>query len=203
MDQEDIRKKVGKCYSKVNRGQRLAFDSYQTPYSLTRQLLDTGIFSFDKVVLEPACGQGAILKVLREQWADDLIVCYDGETDFLQEHNQYDYMITNPPYSLANEFILHAKEIAVLRFALLLPLNYLHGKRRYDLIYSKKDGYRLWRVFVFTRMPMLSGSIQADGLFETGMQVYAWFVWQRGYSGLPYIDWLDNNEYVRKRTKGR
>ena len=28
------------------------------------------------------------------------------------------------------------------------------------------------------------------------MMVYAWFVWENGYAGLPMIDWIDNNDDV-------
>ena len=28
------------------------------------------------------------------------------------------------------------------------------------------------------------------------MMVYAWYVWENGYGGLPTIDWIDNNDDV-------
>ena len=43
---------------------------------------------------------------------------------------------------------------------------------------------------------MLGESLREDGKYKTGMMVYAWFVWESGYSGSPMIDWLDNNEDV-------
>lgn len=79
-------------------------------------------------ILEPACGNGAIVKVLKEKGFAK-IICYDKETNFLKETKQYPYIITNPPYSLAYEFIQKAKEIAYSEFAMLLPLSYLHGKK--------------------------------------------------------------------------
>ena len=52
------------------------------------------------------------------------------------------------------------------------------------------------KVYVFTRYPMLGEELREDGKYNTGMMVYAWFVWVNGYSGLPMIDWIDNNDDV-------
>jgi len=77
----------------------------------------------------------------------------------------------------------------------LLPLAYLHGKQRYDHIYTD-DLFKLKEIFVFTRYPMLGDPLREDGLYRTGMMVYAWYVWDKGYGGDPVIKWLDNNSDV-------
>ena len=189
-------KKKGKNFSANNAtGKRKKSDFYETPYTLTRKFLDVEYFNKNSTVCEPACGGGAISKVLNEYWEDDKITAYDKETNFLWDFNDYDYVITNPPFSLAFEFIQKAKQLAKSKFALLLPLSYLHGKKRYDEIYSDKT-YGLEKVYVFTRYPMLGEPLREDGKYNTGMMVYAWYVWTNGYSGQPTIDWLDNNEDV-------
>ena len=189
-------KKKGKNFSANNAtGKRKKSDFYETPYTLTRKFLDVEYFNKNSTVCEPACGGGAISKVLNEYWEDDKITAYDKETNFLWDFNDYDYVITNPPFSLAFEFIQKAKQLAKSKFALLLPLSYLHGKKRFDEIYSDRD-YGLEKVYVFTRYPMLGESLREDCKYNTGMMVYAWYVWTNGYSGQPTIDWLDNNEDV-------
>jgi hypothetical protein len=189
-------KKKGKNFSANNAtGKRKKSDFYETPYTLTRKFLDVEYFNKNSTVCEPACGGGAISKVLNEYWEDDKITAYDKETNFLWDYNDYDYIITNPPFSLAFEFIQKAKQLAKSKFALLLPLSYLHGKKRFDEIYSDRD-YGLEKVYVFTRYPMLGEPLREDGKYNTGMMVYAWYVWTNGYSGQPTIDWLDNNEDV-------
>jgi hypothetical protein len=189
-------KKKGKNFSANNAtGKRKKSDFYETPYTLTRKFLDVEYFNKNSTVCEPACGGGAISKVLNEYWEDDKITAYDKETNFLWDFNDYDYVITNPPFSLAFEFIQKAKQLAKSKFALLLPLSYLHGKKRFDEIYSDRD-YGLEKVYVFTRYPMLGEPLREDGKYNTGMMVYAWYVWTNGYSGQPTIDWLDNNEDV-------
>ena len=186
----------GKNFSANNATvKRKKSDFYETPYTLTRKFLDVEYFDKSLSVCEPACGGGAISKVLNEYWEDDKITAYDKETNFLWDFNEYNYIITNPPFSLAFEFIQKAKQLAKGKFALLLPLSYLHGKKRFDEIYSDRE-YGLEKVYVFTRYPMLGETLREDGKYNTGMMVYAWYVWTNGYSGQPTIDWLDNNEDV-------
>jgi len=48
--------------------------------------------------------------------------------NFLDETEKYDSIITNPPFSLAYEFIQKAKTLTDY-FAFLLPPSYLHGKK--------------------------------------------------------------------------
>ena len=184
---------MGKNFSCNNLGQRRASDFYETPYSITQQLLDRETFEKNATTLEPACGNGAILSVLHKNgifaWG------YDVETDFLKETRQVDQIITNPPFSLALEFIKQAKEIVRCKFAFLLPLSYLHGKKRLDEIYTDRV-FPLAKVYVFCRYPMLGDQLRQDGKYRTGMMVYAWFVWERHHEGEPVIRWIDNQPFV-------
>lgn len=187
---------MGKNFSANNTtDRRKQTDFYETPYSLTRKFLDVEEFDKSLSVCEPACGKGAITKVLNEYWDKDLITSYDQEVNFLWETGNYNSVITNPPYTTALQFIDRAKRVATEKFAFLLPLSYLHGKQRYDEIYTDRE-YGLKKVYVFTRYPMLGEKLREDGKYRTGMMVYGWFVWENGHSGLPMIDWLDNNEDV-------
>ena len=112
---------MGKNFSGTNKGQRKESDFYETPYSITQQLLTSHYFDDNKTTLEPACGDGAIVKVLRNNNFTK-IRYYDKETDFILETQTYEQIITNPPFSIANEFILKAKQVASETFAFLLPL---------------------------------------------------------------------------------
>lgn len=178
-------------------GKRKKSDFYETPYSMTHQFLDVENFDFSLDFLEPACGNNAIVDVLKKYTPN--VTFYDKETDFLKEEKMYSYIVTNPPFSLAKEFILKAKEVAENKFAFLLPLSYLHGKTRYDLIYTKRE-FPLAKVYVFTRYPMLGEPLRSDGKYNTGMMVYAWYVWDRKHEGAPEIHWLDNNSYVASKN---
>ena len=59
----------GKNFSANNTtDKRKQTDFYETPYSLTRKFLDVEEFDKSLSVCEPACGKGAITKVLNEYW---------------------------------------------------------------------------------------------------------------------------------------
>lgn len=186
---------MSKNFSCNNTGKRRKADFYETPYSITQQLLDVESFRGGSI-LEPACGDGAIVKVLERNGYK--ATAYDAETDFLKETRKFDYVITNPPYSLAYDFILRCSEVVKQKCALLLPLSYLHGKQRHDEIYKGSLPLKLRNVYVFTRYPMLGEPLREDGKYPTGMMVYAWYIFENGYSGNPYIDWLDNNQFVAR-----
>lgn len=121
----------------------------------------------------------------------------DLDNDFFKQSKKYTTIITNPPFSLAYEFIEKAKELSEI-FYFLLPLNYLHGKKRYDNIYTD-ESFKLEKVYVFTRYPLLGEKLREDGKHNTGMMVYAWYKWNKNYKGEPSIQWLDNNEYILKK----
>ena len=196
--------KKGKNFSGNNSsGKRNKSDFYQTPYWLTSLLLDNE--KLKEPILEPACGEGAIVTVLFKRYKDLLFYDINHKPtmkNFL--HNNLNgivnTVITNPPFRLAFEFIQKAKKVSRDKVIMLLPLSYLHGKKRYDDIYQDQK-FPLRRVLVFTRYPMLRETIREDGKHETGMQVYAWFVWQKRrwwefWCIEPIVKWLDNDPFV-------
>lgn len=188
---------MSKNFSCNNLGQRKKSDFYETPYSITEQFLNEWKINKSLKILEPACGNGAIVSVLKNKGFENIIF-YDKDKDFLKEKRVFDYLITNPPFSLSFEFIIKAKQIIRREFSLLLPLSYLHGVKRYEEIYSNKN-FPLKEIFVFTRYPMLGEKIRKDGKYKTGMMVYAWFVFSRNYLGKPLINWINNQEFVLKK----
>lgn len=191
----------GKNYSLNNASKkRKESDFYETPYCLTETFLSADLSWEDLPTLDPCCGKGAIGKVLLDEGLSvgNLIehdIDKDG-IDFLSYQNPCPQIISNPPYSLANEFILHAKEIATERFAFLLPLSYLQGSKRYNTIW-KDETYPLHRVYVFNRFPMMGLPLREDGMLEkTGMMALAWYVWENSPKNWPEIRWLDIDPYI-------
>lgn len=187
----------GKCFSKVNQGQRLEQDKYQTPLSMIDQFLQVRKFRERYTFLDPAAGKGSIVQVLKKYYKK--VVSYDIQqgVDFFKETKKYNCIITNPPFRFANQFIEKAMEVCTDEFAFLMPLVYLHGKKRYDKFYNRDIPFQLSEVYVFTRMPMLTDQIIE--YYDTGMQVYAWFVFSKLKTGGPFIKWIDNNKYVKRK----
>jgi len=189
-----------KNFSRNNTGKRNKGDFYQTPLSVTRVILERE--SFPIPILEPASGEGAILQVLNEKG----LKCEEGDIsrgyDFLKETRTFPSILTNPPFSKAREFILKGQEIARVRMGLLLPLDYLHGIRRFE-IFNLPSTFPLVRIYVFARRPLLRDTLREDGKYETGMITYAWFIWERAsrkVSQHPRIYFIDNNKDVLRRS---
>lgn len=198
-------KAVGSKFKKEQKG-----DFYQTPYLMTEELLkriDLEGFS----ILDPACGKGAIIDQLKSQVeaedlfftditgvVDDYVHFGDLSFDFLSDlypTTDVDWVITNPPFSLANEFIHKAKIIARKGVAMLLPLTYLTGQARFDSgLYNE-----LKSVLVFTRQVMLDTEVREDGKYKAGNMYIAWFIWEKGYTGSPEIEWIDSKDHILRK----
>jgi hypothetical protein len=181
----------GKNFSCNNVGQRKESDFYETPYSMVHQLLDN--VRLIEPILEPACGKGAIVKTLKQREYKN-ITSYDLSQghDFLAETRQFRTILSNPPFSLAKEFIYRGLLVAPDVWY-LLPLSYLHGKTRYDTLYRKGA---LKEVFIFTRYALLGAPLREDGEYPAGMIVYAWFHFTQGVIKYPTMNWIDNDAYI-------
>ena len=163
-------------------------DFYPTPTHCTEDLLR--VEDFGGIIWEPACGDGAISKVLVEKGlqvvSTDLIDRGYGEggVDFLESTMEVDSIITNPPYSLAQKFVEHALFCTNHKVAMLLKLAFLEGQKRQAMFMSSP----LARVWVYSkRVTQYRGGIKAK---YSGMIAFAWFVWEHGYEGEPVIRWL-------------
>jgi hypothetical protein len=187
----------GKNFRARNQAKARKNDLFETPYSMTEQLLEVEHFGKHVRILEPAAGNGAIEWVLRREGFDVIANDIQIGDDFLMRVHPAEYIITNPPYSLALEFILKAKEVCMDKFAFLMPLDYLHGQERFKRLYHDVE-FPLARIWVFTRRPPLESEIRDDGKYPTGTLTFAWFVWDRHHRGPAHIGWIDNQRYVLK-----
>lgn len=188
----------------ISRGQRFARgqvpdaanrerdDFYPTPPAATRALL--AVERFEGPIWEPACGDGAMSRVLEEAGYEvlstDLIDRGYGRggVDFLLDwQTAAPNVVTNPPFKHAEEFARHALARATGKVALLCRLGWLEGRARRQLF----EASPLARVWVFSnRVLMLRGGIELAG-GAGGMIAFAWYVWERGYAGRPTLGWVE------------
>jgi hypothetical protein len=131
-------------------------DFYATPPEVTLALLDflasEGRIGHD-LIWEPACGRGDMANVMSDRGyrvlVSDLHPQIEGlpPTDFLKSSAKCDWIITNPPFSKATEFITHALELGK-PCAFLLKSQFWHAKSRLDLFRKNPPTYVLpltWR----------------------------------------------------------
>ena len=168
---------------------------YATHPSVAMDLLK--VESFHHYILEPACGGGFISKPLIENGYEvlstDLIdrSFGHGGIDFLTsefEKEKYD-IVTNPPYSLFIPFLLKSIELCHNKVAMLLPVTFLACKQRCKIY----ETYPPHTVYIYTDRIC----IVKNGEFEKydatiNPQMYAWFVWHKGFNGNPTIKWITN-----------
>jgi len=166
-------------------------DFHETPRVAIEALLK--VEDFDGPVWEPACGYGAISKVLEAHGipvvSTDLVErgYGQGRIDFLMEMGpRAPNIITNPPFKLAAEFACKAASFSPAKVALLCRLGWLEGKSR-RLMFMRTGLARVW---VFSgRLPMMH-RVGWAGKESTSAIAFAWFVWDRDHYGPPELGWL-------------
>lgn len=173
---------------------RAEYDYYATDPQAVEMLLQLEPFS--PVIWEPACGEGHISKVLSahgyEVISTDLIYRGFGEPepmDFLTETFP-DFegdIITNPPYSAGLEFVERALETVRPggKVAMFLKVQFLEGKRRGELF--AKTPPRT----VYISRSRLACAKNGDFSHTEKAIAYAWYVWEKGFTGDPVIKWFN------------
>lgn len=183
-------------------------DKYLTPYSVIQQLLDyKQDIPKDASIFEPCCSiEKIIVNTLEINGYNNVSYnIYDEnkiETDFLlhNENKKYDYIITNTPYGkVAIEFIKKMKQVATKQVIALYNFNILTGATNYKKIWCD-DNYKLKEVYFFIRPCWLKDVVRNDGKYNTGINGYAWFVWENGYIGEPILKHIDNNRFCLKKA---
>lgn len=181
---------------------RVSNDFYATPPEAVRAILNREKLAGS--ILEPAAGEGHISKILKEYCPDREII----STELIKREDRfgcnikygidfltYDYgrkfsnIITNPPFSLAEDFIEKAWSISTDKVIMFAKIQLLEGKERYEMFRN----IPLKSVYVFSNRvnPMRNGSsVDENGKPWASTMCFAWFVWKHGYEGEPTIKWL-------------
>ncbi len=172
-------------------------DDFPTPPWATRALLEhvlDGKSHFSKMsCLEPACGAGHMAKVLAEyfgtvQCSDANYYGYGAVADFLAkpfDELSFDWVITNPPFRLGEEFVIKSLKIARVGVAILARTVFIESVGRYERIFKQ---HPLTKFAQFCeRVPMVRGRLDEKATTATG---YAWLVWEKYSDSVPKLVWV-------------
>jgi hypothetical protein len=174
-----------------------SLDDFPTPPWATRALVEHILDDKKKLAslscLEPACGAGHMAKVLREYFgevrsSDAHPYGYGYVRDFLThpyETNAVDWIITNPPFRLGEEFVLRALRVAKTGVAILARTVFLESAGRFERIFRDTPPTKFAQ-FV-ERVPMLKGRLERNASTATG---YAWLVWEKDRASAPRLMWV-------------
>lgn len=183
-----------------------ALDYFPTPPWATRALLEhvniRGVSAGmgggeipwgELTVWEPACGEGHMARVLAERFgrvvASDVFDYGIGAAvhDFLGVNDlaaspapveRPHFVITNPPFSVGQQFIEHALDIATMGVAMLVRTAFLESGERYDLFQRFPPRF----VAQFSgRVPMVMGRLDAAASSATA---YCWIFWKTPVCGI-------------------
>jgi hypothetical protein len=163
-------------------------DFYATPNEVTVALLDflegKRLISHDCCIWEPACGDGAMMYTMAVRGytvtGTDLYpqLFETPRLDFIgSKISDFDWIITNPPFSKATEFITHGLELGK-PCAFLLKSQFWHAKSRLDLFRENPPSYVLPLTW---RPDFLYGAKSGSPTMEC-----LWTVWAGGHETIYY-----------------
>ena len=176
-----------------------SLDYFPTPPWATRALLEwlderSAGLGGRGTVWEPACGEGHMARPLAERF--ERVIATDvhdygfgSVRDFLWPgaDEPVDWIITNPPFRLAAEFIERAHQVARCGIAMLVRTAFLESADRHERLFSKTPPSEILQ-FV-ERVPMFRGRLDAGGSTATA---YCWLVWRylRRPAPMTEFHWL-------------
>lgn len=174
-------------------------DYYATDPIAAKFLIELENFK-DSDILEVACGEGHLSKVMEENGLNvtsiDIVDRgYPGTIvlDFLSDdiNNWHGHIVTNPPYKDAQKFI--EKSLSIIpegrKVAMFLKLQFLEGKARKEFYKNNPPK----TVYVSSSRIMCAKNGDFDTLKKSGGSAvaYAWFVWEKGFQGDTIIKWFN------------
>lgn len=185
--------------------QRVENDYYATNPKAVEMLLKSYDI-FGQNILEPCVGGGMIVDAINNFYTNKRdFTCLDIVDrgypntivqDFLtwKTDKKFDAIITNPPYSLATEFIYKSMDLLNDngQMAMFLKINFLEGQKRKKLYNLYPPKY----IYVFrNRMATWNNGNELDpntGKKWATTMCHAWFIWEKGSKTEPIVKWLDN-----------
>lgn len=171
-------------------------DDFPTPPWATRAMceliLAAGFAHPDDEIWEPTANRLFMVRALKEffntVWYSDVFQ-YPGtqyqKHDFAHDPPfPVDWVITNPPFKLAEQFIRHALTFARKGVAMLVRSAFMEGVGRYQRLFKDNPPTIIYQ-FV-ERVPMVKGRYDIKASTATS---YCWCVWVIGEERRP-TEWI-------------
>jgi len=162
-----------------------SLDDFPTPPWATRALCEWLTLSASQPLdmfscREPAANRGHMVRPLREAFADVIAAdVFDYGAGFPVEDYLFgplpspvDWTITNPPFRLAEEFIVRALATSRQGVAIIVRAAFLEGIGRYERLFAENPPSYVLQFA--ERVVMHKGRLAPEGSTATA---YAWLVW--------------------------
>jgi len=196
----------------INRKTKSTIDFYKTPTWVTEAFLKAHPLVTKRPILEPCVGSGAIAKVLEGQGHkvvgtdirnDRDVLGYrtiNAITEDFSLYDRFDYVMTNPPFKVAQAMIDNLIQFAERELIIFHRLAFLETSKRSRWL---KNNKWLKKVYVLGDRAMLIDELDEDYLLGTkepsdsGSAVaYAWYVFDRNHKGPVELDWIFKQEEI-------
>lgn len=124
----------------VNQGHKIRYrensnDEVYTHPALVKHLLKQIKLKKNDLVLDPSAGNGIFYNLFPKYVKKDWCEINKGK-DFLKYNKDVDWIISNPPYSILNDFLQKSCDVANVGFAYLIG-SYAITPKRLELIEKK------------------------------------------------------------------
>lgn len=190
MDEKNFRTIGAIGHAKEERQQE---DFYATQPEALKELLKEEKFNHN--VWECACGKGHLSEVLSQNGYEvkstDLIDRgYGiGNFNFLQSKEKWNGdIITNPPYSMALDFIKKSLETINdgNKVCMLLKTTFLEGKNR--KAFFKENPPKV----IYVSSSRINCAKNGDfEKYQSSAISYSWFIWEKGFKGNTVVKWFN------------
>lgn len=176
----------------ITKADREENDFYATEPKAVELLLAEETFANN--ILEPCCGKKHITNVLESAGyavkSSDLIDRGVGADiqDFFEITEWDGDIISNPPYKNALDFVKHSLEIVKegSKVAMFLKILFLEGKTRKEFFLENPPKV------IYVASGRLNCAKNGDfDKYTTGAVCYAWFIWEKGFTGEPVVRWIN------------
>lgn len=178
-------------------------DNYPTPPWVTRALFEHVIQPKGKC-WEPACGQHYMSDTLEELGMN--VKCsdrykYSGvkhkKIDFLEYSGDFvpSWIITNPPFKLAEEFVIKALEHTKKGVAIFIRASFLESIGRYDSLFRDNPPSI---VAQFVERPALKENEVVKS--HASAFLYTWIIWEKGKTETKYV-WIPPCKKTLERSE--
>lgn len=188
-----------------------SLDDFPTPSWGTRALIEhvlKPVGPIEGIAWEPACNRGYMARPLREYFPHVLATdVFDygwkemnGTQDFLFPVSvpPVDWVITNPPFRLAEQFVARALEVSRIGCVILVRLAFLEGGDRYQSLFRTNPPTIMAQ---FAERIILTKGIVRDPAKKywdeeekkwkrpSTATAYIWLVWVKGMERRPF-QWI-------------
>lgn len=183
-----------------------SLDDFPTPPWATRAFVENMLGGSKMLAelscLEPACNRGYMSVALSEYFktvesSDVFDYGFGNVKNFLDgsyDEQSFDWVITNPPFKLAENFIEEGLRVARRGVAVLTRTVFIESIGRYERLFSQNPP-KVFAQYV-ERVPMVKGRLDKKASTATG---YGWLLWDKHTATSTELKWIPPSRKILER----